>query len=206
MRRTDPSDNLKGFIGFRIVILFVLIFVALLLGVLYFKLLPTSITSLFNSKVAEEKKLESINNEKIAEFTKSFESSPSENSPTQYELLYLTNLLDSLEEKEKLTAQVVTHSEDLMQVTLKISDGTVIQLPVYSSTDYYQRLAFPDSYLNEQILLVFNKEVGQPVKLQEKVFVGAKTNLVGKDVEIKYFNDLSNQDNKLVKFVGVFYE
>jgi len=200
MKHVNSAENVKGFIGFRIVILFVFIFVALLGGSIYFGLIPVGITGYNFGSGSKNENQNTVSADR--DFINSFESSDSISpSSRKDDITDIYTLLDA----ETLVAGVVTsvdHTNGTMD--LKLENGDLYTLRTFSFSDYLLRVSFENNTSSDRVL-VLSSDTSSEVPILTKVFASDLSKTLNKQVSLKYYEDQSYQLKKVVKFVGVFF-
>jgi len=199
MKNAPADDNLKGFIGFRIVILIVFVFVALLGGLVYFKIIKLSgnpFYSLFQNDITlpDQENL-------VSDLNKTAESSETYNSKQVYDI---NELVNQLKLSSRIEATLVSYENDRLE--LKTSDADYLLVP-YNFADYVQVMSFPSSNVEKQLLVLKVTNADDPSKiLYEPLFEKDLQQVVSKKVFLSFYDTYTHDGKEQVQFVGVMYE
>jgi len=195
----SPVDpNLKGFIGFRIVILFVFLMLALLLGLVYFRVIdvayfnfvPNSVTA----NIPDGSQL-------VMEMNKSNESTQSNNFNFVEDIAVLR---ESLQTSTSIEGNVKSYDND--RITISSSDGNIYSLVPYSFDDYITTLSSPNP-VQQNLLIIQVDNFDNPENvLYTNIYRDSASDLVGKMVKFIEYSVTSRSTGLTTKFVSVIYE
>lgn len=198
MRKINASDEVKGYIGYRIVILFVFFFVAILAGLVYFDLLPKNLSK-FNVFKNSKSPTDSVK----SDFEKAFESTPSETRETVVD----NSLLQAAVVKDnEIKAKVTAVDKDLGKVFLSSGDKVYV-VTVASLKDFEYALTHPDTASADVVVL--SKKVGMLNEIQPEYsvrFMSDTPELLNKDVLVGYNYQYSPELDKVGRMLTIYYE
>ncbi len=200
MKHVNSAENVKGFIGFRIVILFVFIFVALLGGSIYFGLIPVQINGYNFGSDSKDGVFDGEGADR--EFINSFESGNSTSPSLRKD--DLTDIYSLLDAGTLVTGIITGVDSTSGTMDIKLESGDLYTLRTYSFSDYLLRVSFETSTSSNRVL-VLSANTNSEVPVLTKVFASDIATALNKQVSIKYYDDQSYQLKKVVKFVGVFF-
>ncbi len=192
----DP--NLKGFIGFRIIILFVFLMMALLLGLVYFRIIDITYLNFVPRSVSKDIP---DGSQLILEMNKSIETTQSSNFNFVDDISLLK---ESLQTSTSIEGNVKSYEND--RLTISSSDGNIYSLIPYSFDDYITTLSSTNPVQQNLLLVQVDNWDSPESVLYTNIYKDSAGVLVGRMVKFVEYSVTSRSTGITTKFVSVIYE
>lgn len=198
MNSDYPAQEYKGYIGYRIIILFAFIMVAILAGLVYFKMLP-SLTDFTSKKVVTQENPE-LTTQQLEEMNKASESSSTLYSTSITSVPDLKNVLDKVSK-----VRLSEYTGDRVSVT---DDTFVANLPVHDFDSFTKSLSPAPENNEERLVVVKVINSSDPTQAQYiRIFGDEIKSYIGTQGMIQGYETYSQDGSEILKFISlVFYE